>query len=145
VKRTFGTFLSRLLNGGTSLTPVEYELLTHLVAALPPALRATAESQFEAYNLVQREVDGRALNFYRRKAGRVDLHGLPLFEMTRDEAPLVRLTAKIEGEAEPVHATLNAVAGRAFCIAFSRALPAQGRVSEVGTKDAWRSNFTAGE
>lgn len=141
MKRTFGTFFSRLISGGTVLTPVEHQLLERLVTTLPASLRVTVESQFDAYNLVQREVDGRALNFYRKIAGRVAVHGIPLLEMAREESPLARLTARIEGEEEPLHATLTAVGGRAFCVAFSRALPAKGSVSVVETRQAWRSNF----
>lgn len=141
MKRTFGTFLSRLISGGTTLTPVEHQLLEKLVASLPASLRVTVESQFESYNLVQREVDGRALNFYRKKAGSVNVRGIPLLEMARAEAPLARLTAKIEEEEEPYHATLSAASGRAFCIAFDRTLPKKGTVSVIETKQAWRSNF----
>src|SRR4051812_44916289 len=118
MKRTFGNFLERLLWGGTRLTDVEFELLQQLVAALPSTLHWAVERQFEAYNLVQREVDGRALNFYRKRIGTANyMEGLPLLEMAVDEAPLVRLTARVSGETEPLHVTLNAVKGRVFCMA----------------------------
>ena len=149
MKRVFGNLFTRLVNGGATLTSVEYYLLEKLVASLPQFLRVTVELQFDAYNLVQRGVDGRALNFYRKNAGRVDLRGVPLLEMARDEAPLARLTARIEGESEPVHATLTAVAGRAFCVAFSRGLPIAANASVTEVTPAWRSNFhfekTAGQ
>lgn len=145
VKRTFGNFFARLASGGTALTPVEFHLLERLVESLPDTLRVTVESQFEAYNLVQREVDGRALNFYRKRLGKVDVRGIPLLDMACEEAPLARLTAKIDGEGEPLHATLTAVAGRAFCIAFNRALPAEGAVAVIDVKQAWRSNFRVGK
>ena len=145
VKRTFGSVFRRIMSGGTVLTPVEHQLIERLVAALPASLRGTVEAQFEAYNLVQREVDGRALNFYRTTTGRAGVADLPQLAMTQDVAPLVRLTANIEGQKEPVHATLTAVSGRAFCIGFSRALPAKGGVSVVKTKQAWRSKFAGGE
>jgi hypothetical protein len=120
---------------------VEHQLIERLVAALPASLRVTVESQFEAYNLVQREVDGRALNFDRMIARRMDVRGIPLLDMRQDASPLSRLTARIEGEAEPLHATLTAVAGRAFCVAFSRALPPKGGVSVIETHQACRSNI----
>jgi hypothetical protein len=54
-------------------------LLEQLVASLPPPLRSAVESQFDAYNLVQREVDGRALNFYRKKGRKANnMEGLPV-------------------------------------------------------------------
>ena len=141
MKRTFGGFFTRLVAGGSTLTAVEFQLLDQLVSSLPEALRTVVESQFEAYNLVQREADGRALNFYRTKKGKVNMEGIPLLEMTVDEAPLVRLTARIAGDAEPVHATLTAVNGRVFCMALSRAVRSDATVSFTELKQAWRANF----
>jgi hypothetical protein len=142
MKRTFGNFVERLMWGGTTLTEVEFELLQGLVGALPPELRSVVEIQFSAYNLVQREIDGRALNFYRKKGGRANnMEGLPLLQMSVDEAPLVRLTATLAGDTEPLYATLNAVGGRVFCIAFSRRVRSVGAVAISDVKQAWRSNF----
>ena len=143
MKRTFGNFFTRLLWGGTMLTEVEFQLLQQLVTSLPPSLRSVVERQFAAYNLVQREIDGRALNFYRRKGKRANnMEGLPLLGMTVGEATLVRLTANIAGETEPVHATLGVVKGRVFCMALSRAIPSRGNVTVSGVKQSWRSNFS---
>lgn len=58
MKRNYGNFIERLIWGGTKLTNVEFDLLQHLIASLPPSLRSVVERQFDAYNLVQREVDG---------------------------------------------------------------------------------------
>jgi hypothetical protein len=134
--------VERLLWGGTTLTEVELQLLQHLVGSLPSELRCVVDAQFNAYNLVQREHDGRALNFYRKKGGRANnMEGLPLLQMTVDEAPLVRLTVTLSGDAEPLHATLNAVGGRVFCIALSRPVGTEGVVTVSDVKQAWRSNF----
>lgn len=142
-ERRSRTCVERLSWGGTKLTDVEFGLLQQLVASLPTPLRSTVEKQFEAYNLVQREVDGRALNFYRKKGGRANnMEGLPLLEMVVEEAPLVRLTASVSGESEPLHATLTAVKGRVFCMALSRAVRARGSVTVSEIKQAWRSNFS---
>jgi hypothetical protein len=142
MKRTYGNFLKRLLRGGTKLTEVEWELLQQSVASLPPPLRSVVERQFEAYNLVQREVDGRALNFFRSRGGKANnIEGLPLLEMVSGEAPLVRLTARISGENEPLHATLSAVKGRVFCMTLSRRTRGDGIVTVSEVKQAWRSNF----
>ena len=142
MKRTFGTFITRLLWGGTTLTDVEFQLLQHLVVSLPSPLRSVVETQLAEYNLVQREVDRRALNFYRKKGGKANnMKGLPLLQMAVDEAPLVRLTVTLAGDAEPLHATLNAVGGRVFCIALSRPVRSEGVVTVSDVKQAWRSNF----
>lgn len=146
MKRHFGTLWTRSwLGAGTNLTAVEHRIAKELVSALPDWLRSTVESQFEAYNLVQREVDGRQLNFF-RKTGDVtnDMGGLPTLEMMIDEAPLVRMTFRLGDTNEPIHATLNAVGGRVFCIAFSQRVDKfQGAtdIAVLRTKDAWRSNF----
>ena len=117
-------------------------MLQQLVASLPPPLRSAVERQFEAYNLVQREVDGRALNFYRKKGGKANnMEGLPLLKMAVEEAPLVRLTASVSGDSEPLHATLTAVGGRVFCMALSRPVRPEGSVTVSDIKQAWRSNF----
>ncbi len=142
MKRTIGTVLERLLSGGTTLTQVEFQLLEQLVDSLPPELRSVIEAQFDAYNLVQRESDGRALNFYRKKGGRAnDMEGLPLLDMNVEEAPLVRLTASIAEDPEPLQATLSAVKGRVFCMALSRRARSNGTVTVSDVKQAWRSNF----
>ena len=142
MKRSFGGVWSRFLHGGVTLTVVESQLLEHLISSLPAPLRTIVEHQFEAYNLAQREIDGRALNFYRRRNGRAnDMEGLPLLEMAAEEAPLVRLTAAIAGETEPVHATLTAINGRVFCMALSRAVPSDAVITVSQVKQAWRSNF----
>jgi hypothetical protein len=138
---TFGNWMTRALRGGVTLSPAEQWLLDRLVRALPDDLRDITHAQLVSYNLAQREVDGRAVNFYRRPAL---LPNMPLLPMSVGEAPLVRLSTST-GSGDPVHATLNAVSGRVFCIAFSRAIgalsPSDLAVAKV--TEAWRSNFPA--
>ena len=147
MKRHFGTLLTRsFLGSGTDLTDIEHRVTEELIASLPDWLRTTVEAQIESYNLVQREVDGRALNFYRKRSGATGaMEGKPTLEMHGDEAPLMRITIRLGEDQEPVHATLNAVAGRVFCVAFNRridAYPGTTTVTVVNRKEAWRSNFT---
>jgi hypothetical protein len=141
--------LTRLVRGGTTLTAAEHRLLCLMVDALPPHLRGIVERQFDSYNLVQREIDKRALNFYRVRLGRRGvLPVAPLLKSKLDEAPLVRITARIAGESEPLHAVLTAVRGRAFTVAFSRAVPEQLQADALSVADvtrAWKSNFSGGE
>ena len=135
----FGNRLTRALRGGVTLYPAEQWLLAQLVAALPEHLIATVQAQLRSYNLAQREVDSRAINFYRKPAL---LPPMPLLPMSVIEAPLIRLSASA-GTDEPIHATLNAVSGRVFCMALSRS--AQGindsGLGVVQVTEAWRSNF----
>lgn len=142
MKRVFGNWLFRLLRGGVKLSSLEFEFLVLLVDALPPKIRRIVEAQFDAYNLVQRESDGRALNFYCIKGRRPTTNGMPLLETTQVEAPLIRITASITNERAPVHAVLTAVDGRAFSVAFSRRVDTfdSAKVVEVTrTRQAWRS------
>ena len=135
----FGNWLTRALRGGVTLHPAEQWLLAQLVAALPEHLKATVQAQLRSYNLAQREIDGRAINLYRRP----DLSPqMPLLPMTVAEAPLVRLTVKTVSD-ESLHTTLNAVSGRVFCMALSRSvhgIPVDG-LSVLQVAQAWRSNF----
>jgi hypothetical protein len=142
VKRVFGSWWSRLIRGGTKLSRLEFEFLHLLIDALPEVMKSIVKTQFEAFNLVQREVDGRALNFYRMKGGKPDMTSLPLLETTQMEAPLVKITANIAGESEAVHAVLTAVNGQAFSVTFSRPISniCSGEILEVTrVKQAWRS------
>jgi len=143
MKRDYGTSMERLLWGGAKLTEVEFGLLQALATSLPPALQTTVEAQFEAYNFAQREPDGRALTFYRKKKGgkEDDLQGLPLLNMSVYEAPLVELKASVVGETMPVHATLMAEKGRVCSMALDRPVAAEGKIIVVDVKKEWRSNF----
>lgn len=143
VKLQFGNWLTRLLWGGDTLYPAEQALLDALVTGLPAKLRGTVEAQFHAYNLAQREVNGRALNFYRKARGTVSSDGLTLLTLKAQDAPLIRITARVGGSTAPVHAVLTAVGGRAFSVTTDRPLEASERESAVVVEhvvDSWRSN-----
>ena len=108
-------------------------------------MRETVARQFESYNLVQREIDGRALNFYRVGLGRNGvLPVTPLLTSRLDVAPLVRIRAKVAGETEPLHVVLTAVSGRAFSVSFSRTVSERltpDALSVDNVTQAWKSNF----
>jgi len=146
MKRHFGTLLTRsFLGSGTDLTDIEHRVTEELIASLPDWLRTAVEAQIETYDLVQREVDGRALNFYRKRSGHKGVvDGQPILEMHGEEAPLMRITIRLGEDHELVHATLNAVLGRVFCVAFNRridAYPGTITMTVIDRKEAWRSNF----
>ena len=147
MKRKFGSFLTRsFLGPGINLTDVEHFLVDELIRSLPDWLKNIVEAQIEAYNVVQREVDGRALNFYSRGTGRYTnlSNKIPNLTMLVEEAPMMRITAQIGDDPDLVHATLNAVQGRVFCVAFSRRVdryPPATTVRVIDSTDAWRSNF----
>jgi hypothetical protein len=143
VKRQFGGFVVRLLRGGTTLSDTEHAILCSLVDALPSELQTIVTAQLNAYNLVQRESDSRALNFYRFKNGSSSYSDdLPQIRMKTDETPLVRASLRIEGDTEPLHAVLAAVRGRVFCVSFSRPplLKTARSVQVLDTEQSWRSS-----
>ena len=145
VKRTFGTWPIRLLRGGVTLTDAEYHLVCLLIAELPPHLRETVESQFEAYNLVQREIDKRTFNFYRARPWFSGLLPVtPLLKSKLEVAPLVRLSARVIGENAPLHAVLTSVNSRAFSVSFNRVVSPGSRPGDYTIEkvtQAWLSNF----
>lgn len=144
MKRQFGTPLLRFFRGGILLSEAEHALLTALVDVLPDQLRRVVESQLEEYNLVQREADGRALNFYKlgflERKPRITQ---ALLEGPIAEAPLVRAAVAVRN-AESLHVSLVAVNRRVFGATFSRRVigqqvPLPIRFTRV--IPSWRSNF----
>jgi hypothetical protein len=141
VKLHFGSPFRRRLRGGVRLSIGEQAVLSALVERLPADLRAIVEAQFDAYDLVQREIDGRALNFYCRPARNKTL---PLLAMDVDECPLTRITFTFGGPGSELHAALVAVRGRAFCVTLGARLDGVDEVSNFSvtkTIDSWRSNM----
>lgn len=144
MKTTFGNSLTRLLNGGTTLTAIEKSLLKETIEALPPVLRSTTETQLDGYNLVQREIDGRALNFYRKQYGRVTRDDLPLLPVKKGETRLLALAFSIPGVPGSFHATASAIDGYFFCLAFSddlRPFAARHDFSVTKVTESWRSGL----
>ena len=139
--------MTRLLRGGVRLSDAEHFLLQASVERLDPEIRGVVVSQFEQYNLVQREVDGRALNFYKIKLGRrAPLEVSELLAMTAAEAPLIKISVAPPGEEKPLHAVLTAVNGRAFCLTFDRVPPRSpfGPGAQVtSSTQSWRSEVRA--
>src|SRR5262245_26166669 len=142
VKRHFGGLVSRLLRGGTTLSDTEYSVICALVDTLPLDLRTIVSTQLNSYNLVQRESDDRALNFYRFKNGSPSFtDDLPQLHMKTEESPLIRAKLRVEGEQEPLHAVLAAVRGRVFCVSFSRPPGSSARsVRILDIEQSWRSS-----
>jgi hypothetical protein len=144
MKRDFGTTLGRLVNGGVKLTFAEHSLLCALVEALPAELRRIVELQFQQYNLVQREPDQRALNFYVKSFGFQAKSNFPLIEHKGVEAPLVRIKASFNSSSQDIHAVLTCVNGRAFQVTLDRRISFEEHLEQakvISTVDAWRSNF----
>jgi len=143
MKRHFGSWASRLIRGGTTLNDGEHHVLTLLVSELPPHLREKVERQFESYDLVQREIDKRTLNFYPRRRG-VPPSAEMLLKSKAEVAPLVRIRVNVAGQSEALNAVLTAVNGRAFSVSFNRPVPKSVSAVDLSVgkvTQAWLSNF----
>lgn len=144
MRETFGNPISRLLNGGVTLTTIEKKILKATIEALPPILRSTAETQLGGFNLVQREIDGRALNFYRKKFGQVIRDDLPVLPIKKGEIKLLALAFSIPGRPDSFHVTATAIDGYFFCLAFShdlRPVAACDNLSVTKVTESWRSSL----
>ena len=135
------------------LSDFEWRVLDALVSKLPTHLRETVEAQFDTYVLVQREADGRALNFYppntalRKLRQGIWALRAPKLPMESEVAPLMKLKIKLSRPPVEIGAVLRAVSGRAFCISFSedvRRLRDASGFELADATHAWRSNFPAG-
>ena len=147
MKRYFGSLLLRLIHGGVILRKGEHQMVASMVAELPDHLRGAVERQFDACNLAQRAVDGRTLNFYKMSFFFTKPQQLQTVLYGKNEdAALIRVSVSIPGDAETIQVTLNAVAGKAFCVSFSRPLPEirDGQSLKITTvTHAWQSSFPA--
>jgi len=144
MRTQFGTRLSRFLRGGVVLSALEGWAVRTLVSSLPPDLQQIVEAQFQRYVLVQREVDGRALNFYPRRSEMTAGLSAPALQMEGEEAPLVRIKFSVAGHGCSLHAVLSAVLGRAFCVSFNkdvRPFAAASGFELENVEQSWRSNF----
>lgn len=138
----FGNLITRLLWGGVRLLPLEGTVLSQLVESLPEQLRQTVVTQLQACNLVQREVDGRALNFYRLVAGRATRSGVPDLPVKSGEVLLLKMAFSLHDQPQLLHATMTAVDRQFFCINFSQDLRPMGNTSRIlvqGITNSWRS------
>ena len=147
MKRFFGSLLLRVMRGGVILRKGEHQIVASMVAELPDHLRSHVERQFDACNLAQRAVDGRTLNFYKMSLFSTKPQQLQTVLSGRaEEAVLMRVSVSIPGDAETLQVTLNAVAGRAFNVSFSRPLTEirDGQSLKItAVTHAWRSSFPA--
>ena len=146
MKTKFGNILTRISRGGVVLMPIEEALLKCTVEELPASLRSIVESQINTYNLVQREIDGRALNFYRITQGRVKRDDLQPLPIKTGEIKLLSVAFSIEAGTKYMHATLSAVNKYFFCMALSECLKPyknSNRIFIKHVRQSWRSNIVS--
>jgi hypothetical protein len=143
MKTNFGNTFTRLLHGGVVLTSIEKQILGEFVKALPLPLRLPVEEELQSYNLAQRECDGRAINFYRKKFFRPATAAFPLLPVKSGEIKLLSLSFTILGQPRVFHATITAVNRRLFCMNFSEDLRpfASNQLVVKEITESWRSGI----
>ena len=146
MKTQFGSLMMRLLKGGVNLTPVEVQLLELFQSNVPPKIQIPLDRQIAAYNLVQREIDGRALNFYRIRRWKVYRDDLPKLPVSPGEIKLLSIELGDSAAPDAFYATFWAVNGYFFSMDLSKSLeytsPQQLQIRKV--KQCWRSNVILG-
>ena len=134
--------LLRIFGSGVKLNSFELKVLGLGLKNLPDDLASIIRLQIEQYNLVQREIDSRAINFYRKSSlfGGVESIS-PILELKQNDVPIIKLEIKTEKH-KSVHAVFHAVNGRFFCITFSistEELKHTKIVELVAVTKSWRS------
>lgn len=136
----FSDFL-RILRGGTRPTSFEKLCIESCLTHLPEQIKDVANSQLAQYNLIQREIDGRALNFY--KIVRFNQISEPSNLLPIKSKDCVLLKIEIETDTqEKLNVTLHATGYRIFCIQFSRSVSNLKSIKEISvTKctQSWRN------
>jgi len=146
VKTQLSSHLMRLLKGGVNLTPVEGRRLKLFQSSVPSEIQIPFDRQIAAYNLVQREIDGRALNFYRIRRWKVYRDDLPKLPVNPGEVKLLSMELGDSAASNAFYATFWVVDGYFFSINLSESIehtaPKQIRIRKV--KQCWRSNLVLG-
>jgi hypothetical protein len=140
-KTQFGTFWQRLWRGGVRLFPLEERLLEALLGHMPTPFLAPLQAQLDAYNLAQRQVDGRALNLYRMKGRRVARDDLPPLPCRMGETKLLRFQAVLPNS-EAIHVAFWAVDRYLFGFDTDRDIRPFGTIEQFEIshlRQSWRS------
>lgn len=130
---------------GNSITVTEHYVLSMLVDSLPDHAKNIVERQFELYDIMQREVDGRALIFFVCKKVIGNPVSVPLLSGSKlEDYPLISGTFSIKGEPKKLHAKLHVVHGRVFCLKLSFSIKHLREIQYIQLikiKEVWRSNL----
>ena len=117
MKLVYGNIFNRAIRGGVTLSPFELRALELCVQALPADMAKIILEQIEQFNLVQREVDWRALNFYRIRGFRKVCDVRPLLSLKSEDVPLVKVVFSTQN-GETINAVIHVFKGRLFSINF---------------------------
>ena len=107
------TLITRLMLLWKRFSPLERSILSSVRSVLPTSAQNIYDAQVQAVNRVQRISSSTEICFYRRKFGRVDWSGVPVFPRT-DEFMLARVRFSVRGKRYT--AKLYSVRGHIFDI-----------------------------
>ena len=113
--------LLRWLRGGIKETQFEFECLKLCLEHLPDKLRPVALKQISEYNLVQREIDQRALNYYNISVFLNVVNPSELLPISSDDCILIKLVVETENQ-DKINVALHATGYRIFCICFNKSV-----------------------
>lgn len=133
--------LRKMILGCTELTQFEEQSIKLCIENLPENLKGIAAAQLKEYNLIQREYDGRTVNFYKVKCLRKVVNPNQLLPIKTDDCVLIKLELKTISN-ERIGVTLHATGHRIFSASFSKDASNLGKIEgmrlEKLTK-SWRS------
>jgi hypothetical protein len=141
-------FLTRLLRGGVTLSPLEGFLLRSLEQHLPAEMRKVLRVQWRGLNLIQRSPDWQELRFYRLVRGRVDRTDLPKLPVRDGEVRLLSLALRPQPGTPLLHVNYWAVEARFFNLNASSSLrpfSADKEMTIEHVEHSYRSNLVPRE
>jgi hypothetical protein len=116
VSRSRMTITQRLSLLWRRFSPLEERLIAAVRDVLPPQVQLNFDAQVAAITLVQRHPHWTEIAFYRRRNGKVDWSGVPMFPRIGElRLAEVRFTAK----GRRYKATLTSIAGHIFDFAIT--------------------------
>ena len=132
--------LVRILRGGIRPTSFEQLCIEACLKNLPEQIKDMANTQLAQYNLIQREIDGRALNFYKVARFNQIVEPSNLLPIKSKDCVLLKIEVETDTK-ESVNVTLHATGYRVFCIQFSRSVSNLKSTKEIAVKkitQSWR-------
>ena len=122
MSKQFSNLLLNLMHNGKSISLLENKLLEILFQNLPDFIFSTIKEQFKKYNLLQREIDFKEINFYRIKKGKVFTEDFPKLKTNRQEFELMEIKFKVIKNDAAYIAKFWVVNNLFFCISFNKSI-----------------------
>ncbi len=131
------------IQGGINLYPFEELCIDELINIVPNPIKDTLIEQFKMLNLGQREVDSRALNFYRIKWGILSTKNIPKLSTKQQETKLLKIEITLNNK-DNIHINYWVVNGIFFQITFNKDISKYKNINVLNVTKvvkAWQSNI----